>query len=127
MNLAHAPTTYPIEPARPWCPSCGYDLRASVTISGARCPECGAALPFDGLRFPGDKSPARRAVKRRMRRIRVRAPSPRWLLLVPVVPPAALAIALTNRWTPLVFLAVTLATILLTGALTRRPRAADST
>jgi hypothetical protein len=33
------------------CPECRYDLRATVTISGARCPECGARLPFDHLRF----------------------------------------------------------------------------
>jgi hypothetical protein len=45
------PVVHEIRPVRPSCPQCAYDLRASVTISGATCPECGANLAFDRLRF----------------------------------------------------------------------------
>lgn len=46
-----------IEPA---CPQCQYDLRGITKISGARCPECGAKLPFDKLRFRRDRAAQRR-------------------------------------------------------------------
>ena len=32
-----------------WCPHCNYDLRATLTLSGTTCTECGARLPFDSL------------------------------------------------------------------------------
>lgn len=44
----------------PTCPQCHYDLRASTNFSGARCPECGAKLPFDKLKFKRDRAAQRR-------------------------------------------------------------------
>ena len=38
------------------CPDCRYDLRATLTLTGVTCPECGRALRFDEVRFPGDRS-----------------------------------------------------------------------
>ena len=35
-----------------WCPWCRYDLRATLTLSGTTCSECGAQLPFDRLTYP---------------------------------------------------------------------------
>lgn len=46
-----------IEPA---CPQCRYDLRGLTNFSGARCPECGAKLPFDKLKFRRDLVAERR-------------------------------------------------------------------
>jgi len=43
---------YEPPPVLPACPECQYDLRATATLAGARCPECGAKLPFDRLKFP---------------------------------------------------------------------------
>jgi hypothetical protein len=46
------PPVYELSVLEPFCPSCDYNLRGTVTIAGARCPECGAALPFDRLAYP---------------------------------------------------------------------------
>ena len=51
------PVLKPIEPA---CPQCGYDLRGLATIAGARCPECGAKLSFEKLKFKHDRKEMRR-------------------------------------------------------------------
>jgi len=70
-----ARATFELEPPPPpACPACGYDLRGLVSLSGARCPECGSIEPFDRLHFGrGRRSdvlvrvaagPGRRAVRR---------------------------------------------------------------
>lgn len=46
------PEEHTIEVDPPRCPECGYDLRASFSLAGARCPECGRRSSFDELRFP---------------------------------------------------------------------------
>ena len=43
---------YELRTDDPSCPKCGYSLKGIVSLSGARCPECGARLPFHRLRFP---------------------------------------------------------------------------
>ncbi len=45
------------------CPRCGYDLRATITLSGVRCPECGARLPFDVLRHHSPVVAAKRRAR----------------------------------------------------------------
>lgn len=52
VPAARRETVYEVESIQPRCPVCAYDLRATVTVTGATCSECGARLPFDDLAFP---------------------------------------------------------------------------
>jgi hypothetical protein len=45
---------FELDAVEPACPHCRYNLRGITSTAGARCPECGADLPFDALRFKRD-------------------------------------------------------------------------
>ena len=58
--LKAAAEPYELKPVVPFCSQCGYDLRGTIKLTGARCPECGSQLQFDQLKFKRDRKEQRR-------------------------------------------------------------------